>query len=189
MLTYLFLRTVSFNSFWFTVKIFNPNLSVENIFVKKSCVNSPYSVAYVPETISTYSVSGCNLLVLTSASEEILFSSGYVLVKISLNPKIKDLDVNIKGKDVLIVEDIIDSGYTLSKLVKLLSARDPASIKICTMLDKPSRRVVDFLSGSAYALSCKLKKVANNTFIIVPNSTDISGELLLDDFGEENYFI
>ena len=52
-----------------------------------------------------------------------------------------------------------------------------------------SRRVVDFLSGSAYALSCKLKKVANNTFIIVPNSTDISGELLLDDFGEENYFI
>ena len=53
---------------------------------------------------------------------------------------LKDLDVNIKGKDVLIVEDIIDSGYTLSKLVKLLSARDPASIKICTMLDKPSRR-------------------------------------------------
>ncbi|MBR6572340.1 MAG: cell division protein SepF [Clostridia bacterium] len=52
-----------------------------------------------------------------------------------------------------------------------------------------SRRVVDFLSGAAYALSCKLKKVANNTFIIVPNSTDISGELLLDDFGEENYFI
>ncbi len=52
-----------------------------------------------------------------------------------------------------------------------------------------SRRVVDFLSGSAYALSCKLKKVANNTFIIVPNTTDISGELLLDDFGEENYFI
>ncbi len=52
-----------------------------------------------------------------------------------------------------------------------------------------SRRVVDFLSGSAYALSCKLKKVANNTFIIVPDTTDISGELLLDDFGEENYFI
>ena len=52
-----------------------------------------------------------------------------------------------------------------------------------------SRRIVDFLSGSAYALSCKLKKVANNTFIIVSNTTDISGELLLDDFGEENYFI
>ena len=45
------------------------------------------------------------------------------------------------------------------------------------------------ITALANALSCKLKKVANNTFIIVPNSTDISGELLLDDFGEENYFI
>ncbi len=51
-----------------------------------------------------------------------------------------------------------------------------------------SRRIVDFMSGAAYALNCKLKKVANNTFIIVPESTDIAGELLLDDFGEENYF-
>lgn len=53
---------------------------------------------------------------------------------------LKDLDVNIKGKDVLIIEDIIDSGYTLSKLKNLLIAREPNSIKICTMLDKPSRR-------------------------------------------------
>ena len=52
-----------------------------------------------------------------------------------------------------------------------------------------SRRIVDFMSGAAYALNCKLKKVANNTFIIVPESTDIAGELLLDDFGEENYFM
>lgn len=52
-----------------------------------------------------------------------------------------------------------------------------------------SRRIVDFMSGAAYALNCKLKKVANNTFIIVPENTDITGELLLDDFGEENYFI
>ena len=52
-----------------------------------------------------------------------------------------------------------------------------------------SRRIVDFMSGAAYALNCKLKKVANNTFIIVPESTDIAGELLLDDFGEENYFL
>lgn len=52
-----------------------------------------------------------------------------------------------------------------------------------------SRRIVDFMSGAAYALNCKLKKVANNTFIIVPENTDIAGELLLDDFGEENYFI
>lgn len=51
------------------------------------------------------------------------------------------------------------------------------------------RRVVDFMSGAAYALSCKLKKVANNTFIIVPEHTDIAGELMLDDFDEQNYYL
>ena len=54
---------------------------------------------------------------------------------------IKDLDEPLKGKDVLIVEDIIDSGRTLSHLCKLLENREPASIRICTLLDKPSRRV------------------------------------------------
>ena len=52
-----------------------------------------------------------------------------------------------------------------------------------------SRRIVDFMSGAAYALSCKLKKIANNTFIIVPEHTDIAGELLIDDFDEQNYFM
>ncbi len=56
---------------------------------------------------------------------------------------IKDLDESIEGKDVIIVEDIIDSGRTLSKLVELLETRKPASIKVCTLLDKPDRRVVD----------------------------------------------
>lgn len=56
---------------------------------------------------------------------------------------IKDLDESIVGKEVLIVEDIIDSGRTLSYLIRLLHHRNPASIKICTMLDKPERRVVD----------------------------------------------
>ena len=51
------------------------------------------------------------------------------------------------------------------------------------------RRIVDFMSGAAYALSCKLKKVANNTFIIVPENTDIAGELVLNDFDEQNYYI
>ena len=51
------------------------------------------------------------------------------------------------------------------------------------------RRIVDFMSGAAYALACKLKKVANNTFIIVPEHTDIAGELLLDDFDEQNYYL
>ena len=51
-----------------------------------------------------------------------------------------------------------------------------------------AHRVVDFMSGAAYALSCKLKKIANNTFIIVPENTDVSGELMLDDFGEHSYY-
>lgn len=56
---------------------------------------------------------------------------------------VKDLDEPIEGKDVLIVEDIIDSGRTLSYLVKVLEDRNPSSIKIVTLLDKPDRRVVD----------------------------------------------
>ena len=56
---------------------------------------------------------------------------------------IKDLDEPIEGKDVIIVEDIIDSGRTLSHLIDLLGQRKPNSIRLCTLLDKPDRRVVD----------------------------------------------
>ena len=55
----------------------------------------------------------------------------------------KDLDMAITDRDVIIIEDIIDSGRTLSHLKDLLSQRNPASLKICTLQDKPSRRVVD----------------------------------------------
>ncbi len=54
---------------------------------------------------------------------------------------IKDLDEDIEGKNVIIVEDIIDSGRTLSYLTDLLKARRPKKLKICTLLDKPDRRV------------------------------------------------
>ena len=54
---------------------------------------------------------------------------------------VKDLDESITGKDVLIVEDIIDSGRTLAALKEMLLQRNPASLKICTLLDKPDRRV------------------------------------------------
>lgn len=54
---------------------------------------------------------------------------------------IKDLDEPLQGKDVLIVEDIIDSGRTLSYLIEVLKQRGPKSIKLCTLLDKPERRV------------------------------------------------
>ncbi len=56
---------------------------------------------------------------------------------------IKDLDINLEGYDLLIVEDILDSGNTLSQLKKILLNRNPKSFKICTFLDKPDRRVVD----------------------------------------------
>ncbi len=56
---------------------------------------------------------------------------------------LKDLDEDIRGKDVLIVEDIIDSGNTLSKVREILELRQPASLAICTLLDKPERREVD----------------------------------------------
>ncbi len=55
---------------------------------------------------------------------------------------IKDLDINLEGKDVLIVEDILDSGRTLSYLKSVLMTRNPRSFRICTLLDKPERRVV-----------------------------------------------
>ena len=54
---------------------------------------------------------------------------------------VKDLDEPLDGKDVLIVEDIIDSGRTLSYLIEILEKRNPNGIKLCTLLDKPERRV------------------------------------------------
>ena len=56
---------------------------------------------------------------------------------------VKDLDETIEGKDVLIVEDIIDSGRTLSHLLEILKQRKPKSMRLCTLLDKPERRVKD----------------------------------------------
>ena len=55
---------------------------------------------------------------------------------------VKDLDEPLKGKDVIVVEDIVDSGRTLSYLLEMLHDRGPKSLKLCTLLDKPDRRVV-----------------------------------------------
>ena len=63
-------------------------------------------------------------------------SSGNINIKM-------DLDADITGKNVLIVEDIIDSGRTLSYLIEILKQRNPNSIRLCTLLDKPERRVRD----------------------------------------------
>lgn len=56
---------------------------------------------------------------------------------------LKDLDTDVTGRHVLLVEDIVDSGRTLAKLLELFTARHAASVKVCTLLDKPERRVVD----------------------------------------------
>ena len=56
---------------------------------------------------------------------------------------IKDLDVDIEGKDVLIVEDILDSGVTLSHVMEILRSRKPASLRLCSLLEKPERHKVN----------------------------------------------
>jgi hypoxanthine phosphoribosyltransferase len=56
---------------------------------------------------------------------------------------LKDLDINIEGRHVLVVEDIIDSGLTLSYLIRNLEAREPASLEVCALMTKPERREID----------------------------------------------
>ncbi|WP_317367911.1 hypoxanthine phosphoribosyltransferase [uncultured Tyzzerella sp.] len=60
--------------------------------------------------------------------------------KLTIN---KDLETCIEGKHVILLEDIVDTGRTLSYLIEYLKEKNPASLKLCTLLDKPSRRVVD----------------------------------------------
>lgn len=83
------------------------------------CVNLPLQIDFM--AVSSYGTS--------------TESSGVVRI-------LKDLDESVEGKDVLIIEDIIDSGLTLSYMYNILKSRKPASIKICALLDKPSRRKV-----------------------------------------------
>ena len=63
-------------------------------------------------------------------------SSGHIKI-------IKDLEESVENRNVIVVEDIIDSGRTLSHLLELLKSRQPASLALCTLLDKPDRRVVE----------------------------------------------
>ena len=63
-------------------------------------------------------------------------SSGVVNVK-------KDLENSIEGENVIVVEDIVDSGHTLSRLLSLFKSRNPKTLTVCTLLDKPDRRVVN----------------------------------------------
>lgn len=79
--------------------------------------------------------------------------SSYDGTKTTGNVKIKlDLGINLDGYDLLLVEDILDSGITLYSLRSMLSLRNPNSIKICTLLDKPERRIADIKAD--YAGTC-----------------------------------
>ena len=95
------------------------------------------SVVFMADLMRAVSIP-CNIdfMVVSSYGGSNTTTSG--LVKI-----IKDLDGDLSGKDVLIVEDIIDSGRTLSYLIEILKQRNPNSIRLCTLLDKPERRVRD----------------------------------------------
>jgi len=55
----------------------------------------------------------------------------------------KDLEENIAGKDVLVIEDIVDTGFTLKYLLRTLSGRNPKSIEVCTLLDRRARRIIE----------------------------------------------
>lgn len=80
---------------------------------------------------------------LKSAIDFMVVSSYASGTESSGNVKIlKDVAQSIEGKDVIIIEDIVDTGFTLSNLVKILKERNPASVEICSCVDKPERRVV-----------------------------------------------
>src|SRR4029077_3271052 len=71
---------------------------------------------------------------------------------------LKDLDINIEGRHVLVVEDIIDSGLTLSYLIRNLEAREPASLEICALLTKPARRGAGARGRASLEISALLTK-------------------------------
>ena len=92
------------------------------------------SVVFMADLMRAVSIPcSIDFMVVSSYGGSNTVTSG--LVKI-----IKDLDGDLSGKDVLIVEDILDTGVTLSNLVPMLKMRNPNSVKICTILDKPSRK-------------------------------------------------
>lgn len=94
------------------------------------------SVLFLTDLMRQVSVPHSIDFMATSSYGNALDSSGVVRI-------LKDLDTSIEGRNVLIVEDIIDTGRTLSYLLRILGARQPRSLEICTLLNKPARREVD----------------------------------------------
>ena len=97
------------------------------------------SVMFMAELAKEIKVDCVMDFMVVSSYAENTYTSGNVKI-------LKDLDIDIKDKEVLIVEDIIDTGYTLKKTKETLMHRDAKDVKIITLLDKPERRVVDIKS-------------------------------------------
>lgn len=94
---------------------------------------------------SIYFLVDLSRLINSNVYIEFMSVSSYIGTQSSGEVRInKDITRPLEGKNVLIIEDIIDTGYTLSYLKQILLARKPKSLKVCTLLDKPSRRKVDF---------------------------------------------
>ena len=101
-------------------------------------------IAELGEEISS-AYEGRDLLLIGVLKGAVFFISSYGAATDSSGVVriLKDLDINIEGRNVLVVEDIIDSGLTLSYLMRNLESREPASLEICALLTKPERREID----------------------------------------------
>jgi hypoxanthine phosphoribosyltransferase len=94
------------------------------------------SVMFLADLMRALTVSHAIDFMATSSYADSSESSGIVRI-------LKDLDVNIEGRHVLVVEDIVDTGHTLDYLLRILAERRPASLKVCALLNKSARREVD----------------------------------------------
>ncbi len=128
-------------------------ISEEDVDAKISEIGAEISEKYAGKTVHLICVLKggaffmCELAkrITTNVSMDFMSVSSYGSGTVSSGTIkiIKDLDESIEDKNVIIVEDIIDSGRTLRALTDMLQQRKPASIEVCTLLDKPDRRVVD----------------------------------------------
>lgn len=128
-------------------------ISEEQIQERVRELGKAISTDYAGKTISLLCILKGGLMFLTELSKHIstpvtfdfigISSYGHSTQSSGVVRITKDLEESIEGKHVLIIEDIIDTGLTLSYLIKNLQSRKPASLKICTLLDKPDNRTVD----------------------------------------------
>lgn len=95
------------------------------------------STMFLSELLKRVTIA-CQVDFMVASSYSGSSSTGNVIIK-------KDLDNDIKDRDIILVEDIVDTGYTLSKITDLLKKRNPKSIKVVTLLNKPSNRKVEFI--------------------------------------------